>query len=852
MSERYNHQRSERHWQLKWNENKAFASKVNSKENKYFIMEMFPYPSGKIHMGHVRNYTLGDLVARYKKMNGFNVLHPMGWDAFGLPAENAAIKENKDPSFWTYSNIAIMRNQLQSMGLSIDWEREIATCHPEYYKHEQKFFIQLLKKGLAYKKESLVNWDPVDQTVLANEQVIDGKGWRSGSEVVQKNLSQWFLKTSVYSEELLKDLSDLPNWPQKVKLMQSNWIGKSEGLEIEFDIKNNEDKGLRSIKIFTTRPDTIFGATFCAISPEHQLAKELSKSDKKIDNFINKINNISSLDNNEEKIGFDTGIKVCHPFIKDQFLPVFIANFILMEYGSGAIFGCPAHDQRDLDFARKYNLKVIPVVLPNDKSEKNFKIQNTAFTDEGTLINSDFLNGLSVDEAKKLVAKKLRGLGKAGEMSYFKLRDWGISRQRYWGCPIPVLYREDGEIIPVKEDDLPVLLPEKVNFKGGGNPLDKNLDWKNTKCPITGMSAIRETDTFDTFFESSWYFLRYCSPRSKNPFDLDSVNYWMPVDQYIGGVEHAILHLLYARFFTKALRDLGYFNFNEPFKGLFTQGMITHATYYDKIGSWLKPEEVYFDQKTSNYKKISNNENIKIGRIEKMSKSKENVVDPTSIIEKYGADTARWYMMSDSPPDRDLEWTESGVEGSYRFINKVWTLAQKIYEKQDSKNNDNGHGFQIKLNEYIEKITNDINNFHFNKVVAYIYELTNYVQKENEGNKVSKNNLYKFIEIYTKLIHPIIPHISEEIWKLFNMPGMVINQSWPKLIPIEKNIVDSKIKIAIQVNGKTRLILDIDESIKQGEVEKIVLKNNKILKYLQKQKPKKIIFVPKKILNIVV
>ena len=850
MLERYNHQKVELYWQKKWSKEKAFVSKISKAKQKYFIMEMFPYPSGRIHMGHVRNYTLGDLMARFKKMKGLNVLHPMGWDAFGLPAENAAIKEKKEPSDWTYSNIKIMRNQLQTMGLSIDWSREIATCHPEYYKHEQKFFIELFKKGLAYKKESFVNWDPVDQTVLANEQVIDGKGWRSGAEIIQKKLSQWFLKTSKYSEELLADLSNLPNWPEKVKLMQSNWIGKSEGLEIDFYVQNSNNYNTKKIKIFTTRQDTIFGATFCAVSTKHPLALEIARNNTKIKKFISTTGN----DQNDEKAGIDTKLKVTHPFNKEIAIPIFITNFVLMEYGSGAIFGCPAHDQRDLDFANKYELSVIPVVKPLDQNISNFKITSEAFTGDGIMINSDFLNGCSVDEAKKRVSSKLISTGLAKKKTNYKLRDWGISRQRYWGCPIPIIYREDGEVLPVNVKDLPVLLPEKINFTGRGNPLDQSNDWKKTKCPSTGMNATRETDTFDTFFESSWYFLRYCSPRDKKPFDNNSVNYWMPVDQYIGGIEHAILHLLYSRFFTKALRDLNYFKFGEPFKGLFTQGMVTHQTYVNKRGEWIKPEEVFFDKKEKNYLTTIDQEAVKIGRIEKMSKSKQNVVDPSVIIEKYGADTARWYMMSDSPPDRDLEWTESGIEGSFKFINKIWRLANNIlgYKEKNIFDDKKETEFKKELNKYIEKISFNINVFHFNKMVANIYELTNCAQKALKSNLLKKQTLLDFINIFSKLIHPVIPHISEEIWALFKNNGLVTNQDWPEVLPLEIASLGEKIKIAIQVSGKTRAIINIEQSSNKSTVKKIALKDKKIIKYVGDKKIIKIIFVPNRIMNIVI
>ena len=846
MPTRYNHKKVETFWQKKWTEKKIFKTSINASKEKYYVLEMFPYPSGKIHVGHIRNYTLGDVVARYKKMCGFNVLHPMGWDAFGLPAENAAITEKKSPSEWTYKNIKAMRGQLKLMGLSIDWTREIATCHPEYYKHEQGFFIDLYNKGLAYKKNSLVNWDPVDKTVLANEQVIDGKGWRSGATIEQKYLSQWFLKTSAYSEELLNDLDKLVDWPNKVKIMQSNWIGKSVGQQIKFKITKSQDLNFKNIEVYTTRPDTIFGATFCAISAQHPLALELSKKNDEVLKFIQK--NLKT-DPEKEKNGFQTSLFVEHPLIKNKQLPVFIANFILMDYGSGAIFGCPAHDQRDLDFARKYNLDVVPVILPKDKNRGSYKIISEAYTGEGALINSSFLDGLSIEQAKERVFENLREKGLVEKKINYKLRDWGLSRQRYWGCPIPMLYREDGKIIPVNKNSLPVALPEIKKFDSPGNPLDNIESWKNTTCPITGMKATRETDTFDTFFESSWYFLRYCNPRSNEALIKKEIEYWLPVDQYIGGIEHAILHLLYSRFFVKALRDTNHIKLDEPFKGLFTQGMVTHQTYKNNKNEWLEPSEVKYD---TDQKKFfdKNNNNVLVGKIEKMSKSKKNVVDPEKIIEMYGADTARWFMLSDSPPDRDLEWTESGIGGSYKFINKVWRLLERILSSKDSDfNNSENNLLNKKLNAGIKNITKNIDDFHYNKSVANIYELTNSVQSAIEKKSSSKINLINFFKKLSLLLQPFVPHLSEEIWKKLKCEGMAINQIWPK--PTFDS-VDLNSKIAIQINGKTRAIMEFNKDIKKEEVEKVVIMDKKIKKYIQNNKIKKIIFVPEKIINIVI
>ena len=843
MSQRYNHKKTEAYWQKKWADEEIFQTSKDIKKEKYYVLEMFPYPSGKIHMGHVRNYTLGDVVARYKKMRGFNVLHPMGWDAFGLPAENAAMIEKKPPKEWTYQNINVMRSQLKSMGLSIDWKREIATCHPDYYKHEQLFFLELYKKGLAYKKESLVNWDPVDLTVLANEQVIDGRGWRSGAPVEQKNLSQWFLKTSLYSEELLQCLDGLNKWPEKVKTMQSNWIGKSSGAEINFKISNPGKLSSNMIKVFTTRPDTIFGATFCAISSEHPVALEIIDNDNEAKIFQEKCKQINP---DKEKIGFKTNLLIEHPFEKKT-VPLFIANFILMDYGSGAIFGCPGHDQRDLDFANKYNLQIIPVILPPGEREGDFKILNEAYIGEGLLINSSFLNGKSIESAKELVIKKLSEKGMGNEKVNYRLRDWGLSRQRYWGCPIPIIYREDGEILAVRKKDLPVELPKVEKFSGSGNILEKIDDWKVTKCPFTGMKAVRETDTFDTFFESSWYYLRYCNPRESVPFIKEDINYWLPVDQYIGGIEHAILHLLYSRFFVKALRDLEFIDLDEPFKGLFTQGMVTHQTYKNSKNEWLSPEQI---KQEKNSIVDENNNEVKVGKVEKMSKSKKNIVDPSLIIENYGADTARWFMLSDSPPDRDLEWTENGIAGSYKFINKVWDLVQKsktFKENKSSKNKD------LELNEdinlAIENITRNIEAFHFNKAVANIYELSNAIQKKLVDSSVSKDALLSVLKKMALLVHPFVPHLSEEMWKSLGSNKLAIAQKWPESKGIKKK---TSYKIAIQINGKTKQIIDIeDKNNNEDDIKKIAMDDKKIKKIIQDNKIKRIIHVHSKILNIV-
>ena len=842
MSIRYNHKKIEKHWQEQWDNEKVFFAEKKLDKKKYYVLEMFPYPSGKIHMGHVRNYTLGDVIARYKKMSGYNVLHPMGWDAFGLPAENAAIVEKKPPAEWTYNNIKVMRSQLKSMGLSIDWTKEIATCHPEYYRHEQLFFLDLLKKGLAYKKDSLVNWDPIDKTVLANEQVIDGRGWRSGAIIEQKTLSQWFLKTSAYSDELLSDLGSLNNWPNKVKVMQENWIGKSEGAEIDFEISNSKYK-TNKIKVFTTRPDTIFGASFCAISIDHPLAIEIINKNVKAKKFVKECENLNP---DKDKNGFLTGEYVIHPFIKNKKIPIYLANFVLMDYGSGAVFGCPAHDQRDLDFAKKYKLDILPVILPKNEQASNFIIHNEAYTDEGTLINSEFLNGKSIDEAKKIIIKKISENKIGNKKTNFKLKDWGVSRQRYWGCPIPVMYREDGKIIPVSKSDLPVALPNISELTGSGNPLNKLSDWKETRCPETGLKATRETDTFDTFFESSWYFLRYCNPRHKDSFLKEDINYWLPVDQYIGGIEHAILHLLYSRFFVKALRDTGHISINEPFKGLFTQGMVTHKTFKNKSNEWLEPEKIF--SKDGVYMDLNNNA-VSVGKIEKMSKSKKNVVDPSYIISNYGADTARWFMLSDSPPERDLEWTDSGIAGSYRFINKIWSITNEALKINFEKSAEGDEIIYEKLNKTIEDVTSNIELFQFNKAVANIHELFNLFQKLLIKKNISREASLKTVKEMSLLLQPFTPHLSEEIWSLLKIKGLAISQNWPKFV---KNMKKNSYIVPIQINGKTKGTINLSYTPSEGQFLKELRKIPKIQRILENKKIKRTVYVPNKIINLVI
>ncbi len=837
MSSRYNHKIIEKKWQKVWSDKKIFSTKKDSNKKKYYVLEMFPYPSGKIHMGHVRNYTLGDVIARYKKMKGFNVFHPMGWDAFGLPAENAAMTEKKHPEEWTYQNIKTMKNQLLQMGLSLDWDREIATCHPEYYKHEQKFFIDMFNAGLAYKKESEVNWDPVDKTVLANEQVIDGKGWRSGAVVEKKKLSQWFLKISKYSEELLNDLDGLVEWPNKVKVMQSNWIGKSVGAEIDFSLTNSSKK----IKVFTTRPDTIYGATFLALSPEHNTSIELSENNLEAKNFIEECKKTNP---DKIKMGYKTGLFADHPFIQNKKIPVFIANFVLTEYGLGSIFGCPAHDQRDLDFAKKYDLEIIPVVKPKNIEKDNFVIKDVAFTEDGEVINSDPLNGLSTSEAKNKIIEILENKKCGVKKINYKLRDWGISRQRFWGCPIPVIYREDGTIKAVSEENLPVKLPEIKNFDESSSALKNISRWIDTKCDETGMSAVRETDTFDTFFESSWYFFRYCNARSEKPFEKDDIEYWLPVDQYIGGIEHAILHLLYSRFFTKVLRDLGYFSLKEPFKGLFTQGMVTHQTFKNTNGEWIEPSEVQIVN--DKHYDINKNE-VEVGKIEKMSKSKKNVVDPNDIIELYGADTARWFMLSDSPPDRDLQWTENGVTSSYKFVNKIWGLIEKYnnYTADLESNKELLNQLKIKINN----VSENIENFQFNKAVAKIYEYVNLLNLVVSNQEISLINFEWSLKKLSIILQPFLPHLSEELWSNLKTNDLCIDQNWT----VEKiQVIVSKINIAIQINGKTRSIIEVKSDLNKEDIINRAMNDKKIKKHLQNKNVIKEIYVPNKIINFVI
>lgn len=851
---RYNVKETEAKWQSVWEEQGTFEVEVDSDREKYYVLEMFPYPSGRIHMGHVRNYTLGDMVARFRKAQGYNVLHPMGWDAFGLPAENAAKENNVHPAKWTHENIATMRTQLKSMGLSYDWRREIATCDASYYRHEQQMFLDFLKNDLVYRKESWVNWDPIENTVLANEQVIDGKGWRSGAEVEKRQLAQWFLKITNYAEDLLQSLEELDRWPDRVRIMQHNWIGRSEGAHVSFQIIDRDEP----LEVYTTRPDTMFGASFMAISANHPLAVELSENNPELQKFIATCNAMGTSEaaiETAEKLGFDTGLKCAHPVIDGETLPVYVANFVLMDYGTGAIFGCPGHDQRDLDFARKYGLPVIPVVCPKDQDSETFEIGNEAFTGEGLMINSGFLNGLEIDAAKSAAIAHFKERGIGTKQVNFRLRDWGVSRQRYWGCPIPIVHCDDCGAVPVPSAQLPVELPEDVDMATIGNPLDAHPTWKHVDCPSCGKAAVRETDTFDTFFESSWYFARYCSPHAETALDREAADYWLPVDQYIGGVEHAVLHLLYSRFFTRALKDCGYVGIKEPFAGLQTQGMICHETYKNADGQWVLPVDVRSDD-DGNFTD-TNGVSVTRGRSEKMSKSKRNVVDPEEIIQTYGADTARLFMLSDSPPDRDLDWTDSGVDGAWRYVNRLWRMIDGAEVSDWSTNNnrpDNldkaGDDIERQTHKTIAAVTKDIEAFHFNKAVARIRELSNAI----EGTDVSHEGsawAFKFAaKTVVLLIAPMMPHLAEELWSKMGTIGLVADATWPKADPAL--LVEDSVTIAVQVNGKVRGTIDVAKDAAEDTVKEQALSLENVTNFIADKEIRKVIVVPNRIVNIVV
>ena len=843
--ERYNIKIVEKKWQDIWNEKKSDAVILDKNKKKFYCLEMFPYPSGKIHMGHVRNYTIGDVLARYKKLRGFNVLHPMGWDSFGLPAENAARENKLHPKDWTKKNIETMKKQLKSLGLSLDWSREISTCNPEYYKHQQTFFLELFEKNLVYKKDTYVNWDPAEQTVLANEQVINGRGWRSGVEVERKKLSQWFFNIKKFSQNLLDELEKLKNWPEKVKLMQKNWIGKSYGCEINFQIEKKNKFG--KIKVFTTRPDTIFGASFIALSVDHPISKNFEK-DKNFLAFKSECSKMGTTEEalaNAEKIGFNTELSALHPFDKKISLPIYVANFVLMDYGTGAIFGCPAHDQRDLDFANKYKLKVLPVVKPKNLDASKFVIKNEAFTDDGILFNSNFLDNLSVNQAIEKIIKVItkKKLGK--KKITFRLKDWGISRQRYWGCPIPIVYNSKGKALAVKKKDLPVLLPENVDLNAKGNPLEKHSNWKFTKLS-SGEKVIRETDTLDTFVDSSWYFLRFCSPKNKKyGYEINDLKYWMPVDQYIGGVEHAILHLLYSRFFMRALAyNNKKFNYIEPFKSLFTQGMVCHETYKNEENQWLYPNEV---EKNSDGNLVlkKDKKRVVVGPSEAMSKSRKNIVDPEEMINVYGADSIRWFMLSDSPPERDVQWSLEGVSAAFKFIQKLWKLNNEILnKKEDLTQKHDDIVLKKAVNKTIYNVTKNLDNFQYNVVIANMHEIYNLLYDHVTNNKTSNKTLRNEWEKITMLLIPLAPHLAYECCKKINKRFY-----WPRYNP--KLLKDENCTIVIQVNGRKRGVLEMPIDSKEIMVIKKSKEIDNVAKHIENTKVIKNIYIKNKLVNFI-
>ncbi|MGB5078296.1 MAG: leucine--tRNA ligase [Sphingorhabdus sp.] len=834
--ERFNPHVADARWQKIWEEQASFVADDKSTKPRAYVLEMFPYPSGRIHIGHVRNYTMGDVLARYKRMTGHEVLHPMGWDAFGMPAENAAMEKGVHPGGWTRDNIANMKAQLKRLGFAIDWTRELATCEPEYYGHEQALFLSLYAAGLVYRKESAVNWDPVDMTVLANEQVIDGKGWRSGAPVERRKLSQWFLKITDFAEELLDGLGSLESWPDKVRLMQENWIGKSQGLKCRFAFPGSGGDG---IDIFTTRPDTMFGASFVAIAADHPVAQKLAANAPELQSFIEECRKggTTAADiETAEKMGFNTGLSVEHPLDPSWHLPVYVANFVLMDYGTGAVFGCPAHDQRDLDFARKYDLGVTRVVADGDNTDSDFH-GNTAYTGPGRIVNSHFLNDLDVDQAKADVIAKAEAEGWGVGQTQYRLRDWGVSRQRYWGTPIPIIHCESCGVVPVPASELPVVLPEDVSFDIPGNPLDRHPSWSQVKCPTCSRPARRETDTLDTFVDSSWYFIRFASQPQDKPFDREVAEKWLPVDQYIGGVEHAILHLLYARFWTRALCHIGMIDVKEPFASLFTQGMVTHQTYQDQAGKWLSPDEVRRDG--DRWTVIATNEPAAAGRTEKMSKSKKNVVDPDDIVDQYGADAVRWFMLSDSPPERDLEWSEAGIEGCWRFVQRLWRLTGQV-----SGASGEDIALMRKTHQTIAGIAIDIEALAFNKAVAKIYDLANSIEKAQPS--AARDSAIKTIIL---LAAPMVPHLAEEAWTRLG-EGLIADAPWPVVNPAL--LEESEVTIAVQVKGKLRDTLSVAKGLGQAELQALALASQKVQHAIDGAEVRKVIVVPDRLVNIVI
>ncbi|MEZ5707847.1 MAG: leucine--tRNA ligase [Blastomonas sp.] len=852
-NKRFSHLAADARWQAEWDRQETFRTgRGGADRPRSYVLEMFPYPSGRIHIGHVRNYTMGDVLARFRRMQGHDVLHPMGWDAFGMPAENAAMEKGVHPGGWTRDNIAAMKKQLKRLGFALDWSRELATCEPDYYGHEQALFLDLYAAGLVYRKESAVNWDPVDQTVLANEQVIDGKGWRSGAQVEKRKLSQWFLKITDFADDLLEGLGDLKDWPDKVRAMQENWIGKSQGLTFRFEIDNPpltleeirpdgkaNHPDTEYIEVFSTRPDTIFGASFVAISPEHELAQLLAVDDDALDAFIEecrKTGTTAAELETQEKRGFDTGLAVAHPLDPAWKLPVFVANFVLMDYGTGAVFGVPAHDQRDLDFARKYMLPVTRVVA--EPGSEDAPIHDEAYTGPGRIVNSRFLDGMEVEAAKAAVIARAEAEGWGEGSTVWRLRDWGVSRQRYWGTPIPFIHCPACGVVPVPKDQLPVVLPEDVSFEIPGNPLVRHPSWKHVNCPQCGGKAERETDTLDTFVDSSWYFLRFASQPEDKPFDRAEIAKWLPVGQYIGGIEHAILHLLYARFWTRALAHIGMIDVQEPFASLFTQGMVTHQTWQDAAGKWLAPEQV--EKRGDDWIIIETGEPAEAGRVEKMSKSKKNVVDPDAIVDQYGADAVRWFMLSDSPPERDLPWTESGIEGSWRFVQRLWRLFNKVEsaEGEDA-------ALDRKVHQIIAAVGGDIEALSFNKAVARIYELANAIEKA--APSASRNVA---IRTLLRLVAPMVPHLAEEGWSLLGGHGLIADAAWPEADPAM--LVEDEVTIAVQIKGKLRDTITVAKGLPNDEVERLALASDKVQRSLDGAAVRKVIVVPDRLVNLVI
>jgi leucyl-tRNA synthetase len=870
--ERYNAKETEPKWQEAWSERDTYRTRNDDPRPKYYVLEMFPYPSGRIHMGHVRNYAMGDVVARYRRANGFNVLHPMGWDAFGLPAENAARDRGVHPGAWTYANIDTMRGQLKSMGLSLDWSREIATCDPAYYKHQQRMFLDFLDAGLVDRKTAKVNWDPVDHTVLANEQVIDGRGWRSGAVVEQRELTQWFFKITAYAQDLLDALDRLERWPEKVRLMQKNWIGRSEGLLVRFSLDPaTTPRREYELEIYTTRPDTLFGAKFMAVAPDHPLARAAAEKDPALAAFIEECRRTGTAAEaieKAEKLGYDTGIRALHPFDDTWKLPVYVANFILMDYGTGAIFGCPAHDQRDLDFVNAYGLGNTPVVCPPEAEADpvTFTITDVAYDGDGRMINSRFLDGMTIDEAKEEVARRLesetrKGKPVAERKVNFRLRDWGVSRQRYWGCPIPIIHCDGCGVVPVPQDQLPVVLPEDVSFDVPGNPLDRHPTWKDVPCPRCAKAARRETDTMDTFVDSSWYYARFTDPWNADaPTGKGVVDGWLPVDQYIGGIEHAILHLLYSRFFTRAMNATGHSEVQdgEPFAGLFTQGMVVHETYRGADGAWLMPSEVRIDAEGGERRAfaLEGGARVEIGSIEKMSKSKKNTVDPDDIIGSYGADTARWFMLSDSPPERDVIWTEEGVQGAGRFVQRVWRLVNEVAALEGSgTQSPPDHPVRRAAHKTLAAVEENIESLRFNVAVARIYELANAIQSELQSARLSDAGaaatpaLREATELLVQMIAPMMPHLAEECWQALGAQGFAAEAPWPK---VDRSLlVEDTVTLPVQVNGKKRADVTVARDADQAAIEAAVLSLDAVRRATEGRPVKKIIVIPQRIVNVV-